>query len=344
MASAFHNVGVAAAIESVESLNHRAAATPFTADFSGTEIPEAGLFVLPGGYVADDGLIHCEVELSPLTGRLEELLANVLPHACSASAVTALLTACVNRVGTLATVNAELVGDLSVGDREYLLLRLRQMAFGSAVEIVRRCANPDCGKPMDIAFSLADLAIECKATTARYFKLKLSAVDFAEESDGASKGEASEYDDCEVEFRLPTGADQEALAAGFRVNQAVAVNQLLTRCVRRVGTRVTVDEKFIAKLPTAAREKIAAAMERFAPQVAIELDLTCPECRTSFVADLDFTEFFLAEMMFNTSRLEREVHFLARHYHWSEQDILSLTRKKRQRYVELLQEENEQFG
>jgi hypothetical protein len=305
---------------------------------SPAEIPEAGLFTLPGGYVADDGALHCEVELSPLTGRLEERLFDAPIHTPSASVITILLAGCIKRLGTLATVDAEVVKGLLVGDREYLLVRLRQMAFGHKVEAVWNCANAHCQKPMDISFSLAELPIERKAVAARFFTHKFSFVD----SGGAV--EAPGLDGCEVKFRLPTGADQEALAAIFHSDPAAAVYQLLARCLQSGSGSRSLDVAEVAQWPAAARHELYEAMGRLAPQVAIELDLTCPECRTSFVADFDCATFFLAEMTANARRLEREVHLLARHYHWSEQEILSLTRKKRRRYIELLQDEIERLN
>ena len=305
---------------------------------SPAEIPEEGLFVLPGGYVADDGALHCEVELSPLTGRLEERFFEVPFHMTSACAMTVLLAGCIKRLGTLATVDAEVVKGLLVGDREYLLVRLRQMAFGPEVEAVWRCTNDHCRKPMDISFSLAELSIERKTVAERFFTHKFSLVDSGVEAESAGLG------DCEVKFRLPTGADQEALAATFNADPTAAIYQLLARCLQSGSGGRSHDAAEVAQWPEAARHELCGAMERLAPQVSIELDLTCPECRTSFGADFDFTTYFLAEMTANARRLECEVHLLARHYHWSEQEILSLTRKKRRRYIELLQEEIERFN
>ena len=55
-------------------------------------------------------------------------------------------------------------------------------------------------------------------------------------------------------------------------------------------------------------------------------------------------EFFFGEL--NTSRelLRREIHYLAYHYHWSEQDILSMSRDKRREYIEILADEMERMN
>jgi hypothetical protein len=299
------------------------------------EVTASGLFVLPGGYVGDDGVIHREVELSPATGREEELLSDVSPQTCTAGVVTSLLSCCLKRVGSVSPPPLPLVRDLLVGDREYLIFKLREMTFGPRVNAVIRCANAECGRPMDVTFSMADPGIEYKPVAERFFTERLSAPAGAQ----AIRGGAAE-----IEFRLPTGADQEALAPVFNTDEAQAVNQLAARCVRRIGDCTRIDADAIARLPEETRREIAALMERRAPQLALELELTCPECRADFVTAFDFTAFFLAEMKANLRHLEREVHLLAWHYHWSESEILSLSRRKRQRYVELVQEELERLN
>jgi hypothetical protein len=299
------------------------------------ENPEQGIFILLGGYVAGDGAVHREVELAPLTGNEEAFLASVPTSACAASVVTGLLSRCVKRMGSLERINPSLIRDLLVGDRDYLILRLREMTFGSKVGAILHCPDSRCGKPTDIAFSLDDLHFDPKPVSSRFFTLPLSS--------DATHQEGEPRDDYQVEFRLPIGADQEAVAPIVGVSETQAINQLLARCVARIGEFTEVDEPLIASLSIATRRRVEAEMERRAPHVAIELELTCPECQLAYMAPFDFTAFFLAEMRANLRRLEREVHFLAWHYHWSERDILSMTRKKRRRYVELLQEEIERF-
>ena len=84
------------------------------------------------------------------------------------------------------------------------------------------------------------------------------------------------------------------------------------------------------------RSDVTDAMDLLAPQVDLELDLTCPECAHAFVVPFDTTVFFLDEMRSSGSRLLREAHLLAFYYHWSEAEILSLRRDRRQAYLALL--------
>lgn len=316
-----------------------AEAGPYTGsapDAEPEERRDEGLFVLPGGYLDERGELHREVRLAPLNGHDEESLAHAAPGTASASAVNALLTRCVARVGSIERVDAALVRDLLVCDRDYLVLCLRSFAFGPRVDAVLKCRGPECGKRMDVRFSLDGLQFERRAVRSRFFTTQLASPVSIE------RGGAREETRL-VEFRLPTGGDQEELAEVFRDDEERALRLLLARTVKRVGTFNDVDEALIAGLPFEAREEVAAQMRRLSPQVEIEIEGACPECDTACSTRFDIAGFFVAEMRGNLHALEREVHFLAMRYHWSERDILSLARRKRQRYVELLREELESF-
>ncbi len=58
-----------------------------------------------------------------------------------------------------------------------------------------------------------------------------------------------------------------------------------------------------------------------------------------FVSDsssLDIAGYLFAEVAARGRFLYREVHTLARYYHWSEVDILALSRERRRRYLALI--------
>jgi hypothetical protein len=75
------------------------------------------------------------------------------------------------------------------------------------------------------------------------------------------------------------------------------------------------------------------------PQAELLLDLICPECGNRFSALFDAASYFFQELSGSIEHVYREVHVLALYYHWSEAEILSMTPRKRQRYLELLDEE-----
>lgn len=278
-------------------------------------------FRLPGGYVDDDGVTHDEVELAPVTGFEEELLDGVGPQSCSARVVTALLSRCLRRVGTFAAVSPALVRDLLVSDREFLILKLREITLGKKLNAVLVCGDPKCALSMDVALNLDDLTPAAKPVDRRVFKLEI-----------VERGTIFA-----IEFRLPNGADQEAGADWMREDAEAAVRRLLARIILRINDVSSVDDQTLQALPARVLREFEQRMEELSPLVSIDLNATCVECGRPSLTPVDLTSFFLDELQQSRRLLEREVHFIAWHYHWPEREILALTRRKRRRYIDLIQ-------
>lgn len=256
-------------------------------------------FPLPGGLMHADQLLHT-ARLRPLSGREEEWLTlhRSLP---AATRVGWLLNSCLVMLGNR-EVNEDLVRALLVADRDYLILQLRRLAVGDQVQAVSHCRA--CSKKMDIDFHLNEVPVERRPQRVSAYKVELS-------------GRV-------IQFRLPTGGDQEAILdiAGDEMAE-----ELLSRCLLDHGGK---------SLSAEEKSAVIAEMERYAPQLDLELDLTCPECKEHFVLPIDTTAFFLDEMAQKDNELLREVHTLAFHYHWSETEILQLERRRRRAYLQLL--------
>jgi hypothetical protein len=72
------------------------------------------------------------------------------------------------------------------------------------------------------------------------------------------------------------------------------------------------------------------------PQAEVLLDLNCPACGHGWQALFDVVAFFWAELAAQAKRLLREVHTLARAYGWREADILGMSARRRQFYLEMV--------
>lgn len=289
---------------------------------------------LPGGYIDDDGTLHQEFELRSLLGVEEELLANSQDN--SAELVTQLLSRCVTRLGKLKTINADLARQLLVADRHFLMLKLRQLTFGDKVEALVPCAAQNCGKRMDLDFCISDIPIAGYEIKNRY----TAQIPILQDEDRANDAP----DSLTIEFRLPNGTDQEALADLVPINEAVAVTRLLSRCLLTIGDVEAPSEEYIRQLPASTRQNIELAMEEVAPNVELTMEMQCPECGFEFEAPLDLQDFFFGEIRAGSEWLFREVHYLAFHYHWSERDILHMPRERRQRYINVLNEQIESLN
>ena len=74
------------------------------------------------------------------------------------------------------------------------------------------------------------------------------------------------------------------------------------------------------------------------PQAETILELVCPECETAFTAPFDAADYLHRELRDHGRAVYREVHQLALAYHWSETEILAMTRQRRRLYLGLLAE------
>jgi hypothetical protein len=279
--------------------------------------------VLPGGYWDTAGQLHREFELGTLTGREEELLAQTrLPQ--TAVLVTEVLSRCLRRLGEISPVPPEVASQLLVADRHYLLLQLRLATFGQLVRGSLACPWPDCGEWVGIDFSISDVPVTEPPHRAPTHSMTLPA---------AWTGRAEAVD---VAFRLPNGGDQEELSGLAATNEAEALTLLLSRCIQRIGSDGPAARDQVAALPAVARAGIEERMRYLAPRIELTMEAACTGCGRSFAAPFDIHRFFFGELRTDHELLYREVHYLAYHYHWSEQEIMAMTRDKRRTYIDVL--------
>jgi hypothetical protein len=287
---------------------------------------------LPGGFVDDAGAIHDDVEVRALSGREEELLAS--NGAESASLVTSLVSRCVGRVGEISPVGPDIARRLLAADRQFLLLKLREATFGERVQGRVPCPWPDCGSRVAVSFSTRDVPVEPSLDKGPLYTLELT----ADAMPGAAPSHRT------VTFRLPTGADQEELSPLLSDNEAAALTGLLTNCLVRLGPDSAVDDEAVHELTPLARQEIERQMELVAPRVDLLMDARCPDCGREFQAPFDLQRFFFGELQLTGDLLYREVHYLAYHYHWSEREIMEMTRDRRRRYIDVLADEIERLN
>jgi hypothetical protein len=243
-----------------------------------------------------------------MTGADQEFLMEAGGTMLPARRTSAILARCVQRIGPEASISPEVAGRLVVGDREALMLHLRQITFGDKLEPMVRCPKAECGQRMDVSLRTSDLLVPpAPDAVPEYIERDLPGLGV-------------------VRFRLPCGHDQEAVAALARSNPAAAARMLLGRCVDH-----PVDE-----LPPGAFEVIGGWMADLDPQAEIRLDLRCPDCGHVFSSIFDAGAYLFEETAMRSRDLYRQVHVLASRYHWSETEILAMTPPKRQRYIDLL--------
>jgi hypothetical protein len=197
---------------------------------------------------------------------------------------------------------------LSVGQRDAWLLALRERTTGPRLSAFVGC--PRCAERLEFDLTVADLRAEPSGDEGPWELV----------ADGVS-----------LRFRLPDSRDLAA-AVGSQDPEA-AGGVLARRCVMhasRDGEPVDVGE-----LPPGVIARLAQRMVECDPQAEVLLDLRCPTCGHSWHALFDIVAFFWAELASQAKRLLREVHTLARAYGWREADIVSMSARRRQLYLEM---------
>jgi hypothetical protein len=196
---------------------------------------------------------------------------------------------------------------IPIGDRDAILLELREALFGSSM--VAHVTCPACSRELELSFSARDIRVEAPPST---LSLSMS------------------VDDHEVEFRLPNSGDLCAIANAA----SLARLQLFERCLLSAtckGVRVSAD--------AVSPEVISAVSDRMAeidPQADVQLALACPDCGHAWQSPLDIVSYLWTEIHSWATRMLREIHLLASTYGWRESDILALSPARRRAYLEII--------
>lgn len=199
---------------------------------------------------------------------------------------------------------------LSIGQRNFLLLRQRERVFGPTLSFLESC--PSCKMQLEMDASVDDII--STPEVGKKDRLSLS------------------IDGYEVQFRLPDSLD---LLAVENFNDGdLAKSLLLQRCI--LEAHGPDDEITADRLPAKVIEAMALEMERADPHGIIRFDLSCPSCGNEWQVNFDIVSFFWIEIDAWAKRVLREVHTLASAYGWSEAEILAMSPRRRGIYLEMV--------
>ncbi|GGA88721.1 T4 family baseplate hub assembly chaperone [Puia dinghuensis] len=202
------------------------------------------------------------------------------------------------------------IAELSIGERDARLLLLREWLFGT--KLFNRINCPRCGEPAEWAIQTSDIRLQEPRADAMASVFELS------------RGELR------LQFRLPNSHDLIRAASG----ELSDPRRLLAGCVLTVNG----EEKDLAPadLPDEMWEALEMQMEEQDPQADIRMMIGCPACGHQWETHFDIGVYLWAEVENWAHRILREVYLLARAFGWSEYDILTMTPKRRQLYLEML--------
>lgn len=218
-------------------------------------------------------------------------------------------------VTVLAAAFPEKSGDelwrLSLGQRNARLLSLRERLFGSELGAFSECLG--CGEQLE--FTLSAGALRIAGTP------EAPDMEFGLEAEGFA-----------LRFRLLDSFDLRAAASSPDVTAARRL--LVERCL--LEAHCGQEPVTIEALPETVIEHLATRLAECDPQAEVLIELACPACASRWQVLFDIASFFYTELSAQARRLLREVHTLARAYAWREADILAMSARRRQYYLEML--------
>jgi hypothetical protein len=260
---------------------------------------------IPNGFPLGDFWVR-QAEIRQLNGYDEQLLAQT--SSLSPFFRTTLLLERVVTFGEL-TVKLEpheTIRNLTLGDRIALILQVRKAVFGEKIQAVLKC--PICKEALSLDFSVRSLLQPAKPSPKTAYTV--------------------EFENFVFIVKAVTGADLELVAS---VQDGENPQEQLARiCI--ISSTPPLPEKLSDELILA----VSLKLQEIDPQADIVLSITCPKCIQPFQVPLDIEDYFFKEITARLKQLEREIHWIALNYHWSEDAILSLPVSKRKRYIELI--------
>src|SRR5262245_31703658 len=224
--------------------------------------------------------------------------------------VTDILECCATS-GNGKSPERNLLWELQVGTRIECLLRIVSLSGAFEAAFIERGRNEECGEPLEFELSLNDL-----------LSLPDEPGDFVSVQCG----------DETLVLRKPTGADQRDWAARVFPNDLASIESM-------VQTLIVRDSEPLPRLHYESLALVDQAMQAADSLVDFNLELICPHCESSSEFEVDLQTLAIQRLGQCQRRLLTTVHLLARHYHWSEQQIFAVPPWRRDHYLKMLEAE-----
>ena len=191
-----------------------------------------------------------------------------------------------------------------IGQRDGRLFRLRECLFGTQFTNTANC--PKCQEQLEWDMDIADFPIPPLVVEEAPKVFELLAEDY------------------QVQYRLPNSEDL-ALANPDQIWS----NCLLS--ITREGENINHQ-----LLPATVKQTIGTAMEQRSPLANISIKLNCPTCQHQWKVFFDIMTYLWVEIDNWARHLLQEIYLLARAFGWSEREILNISPRRRQIYLEML--------
>lgn len=201
--------------------------------------------------------------------------------------------------------------DLPIGNRDLRLLELRRLLAGERLTGKSSC--PNCDAELQFSLTLSQLIMNDYR--------KLGTNEYTEEIEGY-----------QIRFRALTSQDQLNVAHLYDIEEAAES----LRRASLIEARWQDQPVDPASLPDSVFDAMGERLIDLDPQVETRFALNCAVCSTRFSAVFEAVEFVWCEIAAHATHTLEEVVLLARAFGWAERDILEMTPRRRQRYLDMV--------
>lgn len=257
------------------------------------------------GGLSIDGCIENKAKFRNLNGWIEQSLIEVDNQQDRIELVSQILDICLESIGDIRS-SREMVDELCVADRQYLMLRLASILSGENVWYEISCR--ECDATFDINVNRNELPYEMAGEGFPFVDM--------------------EFNNNNIRLKIPSGNDQLSIK---KLSESEVLEALLERCIYSINDQHP-DRKFVRSLDEDELELIDDALDKVSPSLCDSLSVSCPECGISQNVKLDHYD--IGKL--NKNYFYEEIHVIASHYHWGEESILSMSRDKRKLYIDLI--------
>lgn len=215
--------------------------------------------------------------------------------------VTSLLASCLYQIEGN-NVDAQSAWDWTVSERLQGLLALAHTSTGDSTTAVAICSNEDCRGKVELELGLSSFAEENTKTTIEWLS-----------PNGTT-----------MSCRLPTGQDQLAWQRHAQTKNDTDEAWFVKRLIEQMTDETPADDWI---------DSLGNALETADPLTTLTLDVACPFCNQALAVEVDLELLLIEDLRSQQRRLIEQVHRLALHYHWNENEIVALPHWRREKYL-----------
>lgn len=222
---------------------------------------------LPVGIMID-GVFHKTFKLRDMTGKAEEAINDKKINKDVSKVITELLLNVVESIGTVTNINRNIIKQLTIADREYMIIKNYKQSIGDDLEWQANC--PSCNSKFDITINdVNDIKTYFLGSNEpKTFKCTLP-VGYTDEF-GVKH--------TELEFSMSDGFVQEQFLKVVKENTSKAISTLYSMTCEKFGTMQNWNPKIFASLIKKDRKAIEKAIEELEVGAETFVKTECPDC------------------------------------------------------------------